>query len=93
MGVEGQFSVICDATFTYKDMKYIVEVDNTQKMSINKKKLEKYKKLVDLGFFKSPPAFIWVTTTERKKNKIQQLCDEYRLRCRVFTMFEIDIDC
>jgi hypothetical protein len=67
--------VIADALFI-KDKRYhIVEVDHTQKMSKNRTKIEKYRKLVDLGVFEKPPYFIWITTTDYKRKQITKLCE------------------
>ena len=53
--LDGTYTVVCDAYFK-KDGKYqILEVDSTQKMIANKKKIDQYKGLMgglnnDLGY-------------------------------------------
>lgn len=77
-------NVICDAVFQMDKRFYIVEVDHTQKMSKNKTKVERYKKLIELGFFEKPPKFIWITTTDYRRKQIIKLCDG--LDHQVFTV-------
>lgn len=75
---DGTFAIICDSYFK-KDGKYhFLEVDYTQKMNINKKKLEQYKGLMregkiakHLGYF---PKLIWITTTELRRKQLIELC-------------------
>jgi hypothetical protein len=75
---DGTFKVVCDSYFN-KDGKYhFLEVDHTQKMNINKKKIEQYKGLMRegkvakrLGYF---PKLIWLTTTELRRKQLTALC-------------------
>jgi len=75
---DGTFEVICDSYFK-KDGKYhFLEVDCTQKMSVNKKKIEQYKGLMregkltkKLGYF---PKLMWLTTTELRRKQLTTLC-------------------
>lgn len=72
------FTVICDSYFK-KDGKYqFLEVDSTQKMNVNKKKIEQYRGLMrdgelsrHLGYF---PKLIWLTTTELRRKQLTSLC-------------------
>lgn len=76
--------VIADALFQ-KDKRYhIVEVDHTQKMSKNKSKVERYRKLIDLGVFQIQPKFIWITTTELRRKQLTSLCEG--LDAQIFTV-------
>ncbi|MEX3711226.1 replication-relaxation family protein [Cytobacillus horneckiae] len=75
---DGTYTVICDSYFK-RDGKYqFLEVDSTQKMSVNKKKIEQYKGLMrngelfkHLGYF---PKLIWLTTTEFRRKQLTLLC-------------------
>jgi hypothetical protein len=79
-----KLQVICDAIFQ-KDQRYhIVEVDHTQKMTKNRSKIEKYKRLVGLGFFKNPPILVWITTTEYRRKQLTKLLEG--LDHQVFTV-------
>ncbi|WP_394557388.1 replication-relaxation family protein [Priestia aryabhattai] len=73
----------CDATFTRDNKRYIVEVDNMQKMSENKKKIEKYKVIAESGVYGSPD-FIWITTTTYRQKQLSDLCAD--LDCQVFLL-------
>ncbi|MCM3160972.1 replication-relaxation family protein [Metabacillus litoralis] len=68
-------SLVCDATFVIDRKRYIIEVDHTQKMSKNKSKIERYRKLIELGVFEKMPMFIWMTTTQYRKDQLIQLCE------------------
>jgi hypothetical protein len=82
--VKGHVKVIADALFHKDNRYYIVEVDHQQKMSKNRNKIERYRKLIDLDVFKKPPFFIWVTTTEYRRKQLQKMCEG--LDFRVFTV-------
>lgn len=82
--VPKQVRVIADAYFI-KDKRYhIVEVDHTQKMAKNKNKVERYRKLMELGVFEEPPLFIWITTTELRSKQLTELCEG--LDIQIFTV-------
>jgi len=77
-------SIICDALFTQGKTYHIVEVDHTQKMTKNRSKIEKYRKLIEYGFFEKAPKFIWITTTELRRKQILELSEG--LEVQVFTV-------
>ncbi|WP_374717126.1 replication-relaxation family protein [Geobacillus thermodenitrificans] len=73
--VKGVVSVVADALFIHEGRYHIVEVDHQQKMSVNKAKIGKYRKMLELGVFKTPPVFVWMTTTEYKRKQLLELCE------------------
>ncbi len=76
MSVKDIATVICDATFVNGGQRYIIEVDYTQKMVANKSKMDRYRKLIDVGAFTdTPPVFIWMTTTEFRRRQLINLCE------------------
>lgn len=75
LSVKGEVSIVADAVFTMAGRYYICEVDNTQKMSENRAKLVKYRRLIELGVFEKPPKLIWITTTDYRKKQLAKLCD------------------
>lgn len=78
---------VADAMFKQGDAYTIVEVDNTQKMRKNKLKIEKYRILKERGAFGMlAPKFVWITTTEYKRNELLALNKEKGLDCTVFTV-------
>jgi Replication-relaxation len=81
---EAGIKIVADAMFKREGRYVIVEVDHTQKMSVNKKKIEKYRKLVELGVFKQPPLFVWITTTEYRRKQLAKVCEG--LDVQVFTV-------
>lgn len=87
--VNKQVSVVADAIFYDEEGTLnIVEVDHTQTMAKNAKKLEKYTKLLELGVFKSSPRFIWITMTEYRRKKIKEL--SAGMHSHVFTAAEFN---
>ena len=82
--VKGQVTVIADALFVRERRYHIVEVGHTQKMGKNRTKLERYRKLIDLGVFEKQPLFLWVTTTEYRRKQLLSLCEG--LDVKVFTV-------
>lgn len=85
----GMIRIIPDAVFESQEKYKIVEVDHTQKMIVNEKKLNKYAKLKDsntfqkqLGYF---PDLIWITTTEVRRKKLAKYCKERGLTHSIYT--------
>ena len=84
--VPKKVKVIADALFTVDKRYHIVEVDHTQKMTKNKGKMERYRKLMELKAFDKEPKFIWITTTELRRKQLLELCEG--LDVQVFTARE-----
>ncbi len=82
--VEGKVSVICDAIFKRDGRYFIVEADHTQKMTANRSKISKYRKLLSLNVFEKPPVFVWITTTEYRRHQLASLCEG--LDVQIFTV-------
>jgi hypothetical protein len=74
-----------------KSQYYFVEIDYTQKMIANKRKIEKYRELKKTGAFqeryKHFPTLVWLTTTEHRKKQLRAFCDG--LKVEVLTMEDI----
>lgn len=87
--VKGKVSVVCDALFEMTKQLHIVEVDHTQKMSKNKGKMERYRKLIELGVFENSPKFVWITTTELRKKQLTKLCEG--LNHKIYTVRDFNI--
>lgn len=68
-----QFTLIADAYYS-TNKHHLIEIDHMQQMSANKKKIDKYRKLIQYNAFKGIPKLIWVTTTEHRKKRILELC-------------------
>lgn len=77
-------SIKADATFVRDGRYHIVEIDHTQKMNANRAKIEKYRKLIEIGAFKTAPAFVWMTVTEYRRKQIAKLCEG--LDAQIFTV-------
>lgn len=84
MNVKGVVSIVADALFNDNGRYHIVEIDHEQKMSVNRVKMQKYRKLIDCKVFEKPPKFIWYTTTEYRRKNLQKLCEG--LDYNVFTV-------
>lgn len=68
-------SVIADAVFVRNGVYHIIEIDHIQKMTVNREKVKKYRKLLELNVFEKPPVFVWMTTTEYRRKELTKLCD------------------
>lgn len=79
---------VADALFKQGDAYCIVEVDNTQSMKRNQKKIEKYRELRQRGAFgMMAPIFIWITTTEYRKKELLEL--HKGLNVHVYTLSDL----
>lgn len=72
-------TIVTDAIFV-KDSKYhFVEIDNTQTMSQNKLKIERYKQLFNNGIFTKQfgyfPLLHIVTTNKSRVRRFKEMCD------------------
>jgi hypothetical protein len=83
--------VVCipDALYNHGDFYTVVEVDNTQTMKKNQAKIEKYRMLKQrLAFGMIAPKFIWITTTEHRRQELLKLSDG--LQTQVFTLADFN---
>ncbi|MEH7374920.1 hypothetical protein [Neobacillus drentensis] len=83
--------VICvpDALFKNGDVYTVVEVDNTQTMKKNHAKIEKYRILKQrLAFGMIAPKFVWITTTEHRRQELMKLSEG--LQTQVFTLADFN---
>jgi hypothetical protein len=91
--VEGlnQFVLVPDATFTLEGKFYFVEIDRTQSMSDNKKKIELYGRLdaVMKKQYGYQPAIIFYTLTKLRQEKLKEYCKEKNLNHRIYTKEDI----
>jgi hypothetical protein len=87
LSVPGEVSVVADALFVMAGTYHIVEVDHTQKMAVNRQKITKYRRLVELGVFEKPPKFIWVTTTEYRRKQLVKLSEGLNVRIYLASEF------
>jgi Replication-relaxation len=80
-----EYSIVSDARFTYHGQMYFLEVDITQKMVENKRKVEKYAYL--FRFIQrqqiGEPVLLWYTVSEVKKKQLEKWCKEYGVACEV----------
>lgn len=80
-------SITPDATFSHGNIMTFIEIDRTQSMRENRKKLERYAHLLPLieQQFSKPPIVVFFTVSDSRKRRIKQACDEYRVRAKVYT--------
>ena len=81
----GDTSIVCDALFNQKGVTVFVEVDITQPMINNRKKIDRYKKIKELT--DQPFHVVWITEIESRKPKLTEL--SARLTGRIYTLKEI----
>jgi hypothetical protein len=90
-GVTKKDKVVCvaDALFKQGDVYCVVEVDNTQTMKKNQAKIERYRLLKQRGSFGMlAPKFIWITTSEYRRNELLKLSEG--LNVQVFTLTDFN---
>jgi hypothetical protein len=89
---DGHDSIIPDSWFKTNGMYHFLEVDSTQKMSVNRQKVEKYK-----GFFQRKhlerhfgyvPPLLWLTSSKTRKKQLEELCESLP-SSMVYTIDEI----
>lgn len=77
---DGVDTLIVDAFFKSNNKYHFLEIDSTQKMKINKEKIETYKRMFKRGalesHFKHFPPLIWLTTSQLRKKQLKELCKE-----------------
>lgn len=74
--IPDKVTVIADAVFEKDGVLHIVEIDHTQQMQTNRKKIEKYKVIRKYRDFK----LVWVTTTLYRKNQLSKECQGLRFK-------------
>jgi hypothetical protein len=85
-----EYSIVSDARFTYHDQKYFLEVDIAQKMTENKRKIEKYAYLFRfLQRRGMEPILLWYTVSSVRKEKLEKWCKEYGVQCEVICKIEV----
>lgn len=88
---DGADSIVCDAWFMASQRYHFLEVDNKQKMSENKVKIQTYLRMNQRGIlkkhFKYFPMLVWVTTSEHRKSQLLSLCEG--LPVKVYTINDI----
>lgn len=79
--------IVPDATFTVGGVYHFLEVDNTQSMLDNKKKIQVYSHLAPAieKQFSQKPVLVFYTLTEFRKNKLLTLCQESEVSCKIYT--------
>lgn len=78
--VKNEVTVIADAIYSMSNVFHIIEVDHQQKMNVNKDKIQKYKKLIELDVFEKAPKFVWITTTEYKRKQLLSFSNGLQVR-------------
>jgi SOS-response transcriptional repressor LexA len=90
--INGKTYVKPDVIFK-TDRFYFLEVDHTQSMINNKRKINKYVELKQTGAFQQQygyfPLLLWLTTSKLRKEKLEKHCEEVRLETFVVTIDEL----
>ncbi|MEK3855918.1 replication-relaxation family protein [Cytobacillus sp. FSL H8-0458] len=88
---DGTYTVISDSYYKKDGRYHFLEVDSTQKMIVNRKKIEQYKGLMkegklakNVGHF---PKLVWLTVTDLRKKQLAVLCKG--LPFAIYTMNDI----
>lgn len=76
-----------DVTFQLSGQYHFLEVDRTQSMVENKKKIELYAKIAPIIHkqFGHTPVLVFYTLTPLRREKLTELCRSHGLTCKVYT--------
>lgn len=76
-----------DVTFRIDGQYHFLEVDRTQSMLENKKKIELYGKIAPIIHtqFGHTPVIVFYTLTPLRREKLTELCELHGLTCKVYT--------
>jgi Replication-relaxation len=82
-----EYVLIPDITFVKDEKYHFIEVDYTQSMKENKKKINLYKELTLLmkKQFRYKPIVVFYTTTEHRKKMLKKWCEEKQLEYIILT--------
>jgi len=72
-----KLSLIADAVYIFNKIHHFVEIDYKQSMHKNASKIIRYK---ELSTFNPQFSLVWVTTTQFRKKKIEQLCEGLKVK-------------
>lgn len=89
--VKKTYYVIPDARFTLEGVYYFLEVDNTQNMVDNRKKIQHYAELFPLmhKHLGHKPVIVFYTMTPIRQVKLREICEEYKISCEVYTKADL----
>ncbi|GAA0313912.1 hypothetical protein GCM10008967_00520 [Bacillus carboniphilus] len=81
----------CDALYKKEEVMYFLEVDRTQSMSENKKKIERYKKASDIikKKFSNSPVIVFYTGSKIRKINIEKNLEKTGLKYEIYSREEI----
>lgn len=80
-------TVICDALYKIGSTMKILEVDLTQKMAVNRKKIQSYADISKR--VKDFPVVVWLTCTELRRKQLTKACSDVGLKCEIYTLEDI----
>jgi hypothetical protein len=69
--------------------KCFVEIDNIQKMSMNREKIKKYAKFIKSTIWGVQPMVVWVTNSENRQKKLIAECQSAEVPSKVYTINDI----
>lgn len=89
---DGRATIVVDAMFMKQLQHHFLEVDITQTMKENKRKIARYKELAQNGLIAQKlghfPTVVWCTSTELRRKQLQEACKGLP-SVKVFTIDEI----
>lgn len=75
--------IVCDAAFKRNGYLHIIEVDNTQDMRVNKRKIETYREVLP-AYKEQVPFLYFFTKTEARKRKLEEWLKGIRYKVMTF---------
>ncbi len=83
LSLSNKKTVISDAVFKRNGYFYLIEVDNTQDMRVNKKKIETYREVLP-SYKDETPFLYFFTQTESRKKKLEEWLKGIRNKVLLF---------
>lgn len=83
--------LVSDARFQWDGIWHFVEVDRTQSMVENRKKIEQYAELSPRieRQLNHTPVIVFYTATPVRKERLKSVCEELKVSCQIYTKEDI----
>lgn len=89
---DGEITIVVDAMYRSSIQHHFLEVDKSQPMAENRKKIQKYVDLYKNGLIAESlgdfPVIVWLTTTELRRKQLNEACKAFPL-ARIYTINDI----
>ncbi|AXF39924.1 hypothetical protein BMBphi_gp076 [Bacillus phage vB_BthS_BMBphi] len=84
---DSKASIICDVLYKEGGAMRILEIDRTQKMTVNREKIKTYGEIASR--VKDFPQVVWLTCTEHRRKQLTKTCSDAGVKCEIYTLEDI----